>query len=90
MARLTILLIALVAALANAFVPASTPLSRSGKFYLHNLPIIFNFIWPYCGVGQLEKIEGCLTSVKLMVIDNERVLYLFIQSLVCLLGMIFI
>lgn len=56
-ARLTILLIAVVAAMANAFVPASTPLCRTGKFYLHNLPIIFNFIWSYCGSWTVKKVS---------------------------------
>jgi len=32
MARLTLLLVAIVAAMATAFVPASSPLTRSGKF----------------------------------------------------------
>ncbi|KAL7532304.1 hypothetical protein ACHAWF_004085 [Thalassiosira exigua] len=32
MARLTLLLVAVLAAMATAFVPASTPLSRSGEF----------------------------------------------------------
>ena len=58
-ARLTILLIALVAAMANAFVPASTPLSRTGKFYLHNLRPTFLILYGrIVGVGQLEKVEG--------------------------------
>ena len=33
MARLTLLLVAIVAAMATAFVPASGPLARSGKLY---------------------------------------------------------